>query len=253
VKADFTVPENQNYCAPVDVDFIDRSTSTGNEVTWFWDFGDGTKFNGENPPPHDYPQPGNYPVSLNLKTIDGCTSDTVTIDLAIYQTDAKTGNDTIVMPGQPFQLHATGGELYQWTPAEFLSDPTIADPVVTLNDNMQYIVEAYLSEGCATYDTINIKVYKDNLGVSVPNAFSPDNNGINDRFHPVITGVSIIDHFEIFNRFGQKVYSSQGIGQGWDGTFNGSPQPIGVYVWFIKGTDYLGNIHSEKGTVVLIR
>ena len=253
VKADFTTAENQNFCAPADVDFVDRSTSTGNEVTWFWDFGDGTKFNGENPPPHNYPEPGSYLVSLNLKTSDGCTSDTVTTDLAIYQTDAKTGDDTTVISGQPFQLHASGGEYYQWSPAEFLSDPTIADPVATINGNMQYILKAYLSEGCPTYDTINIKVYKEDLGVSVPNAFSPDNNGINDRFHPVITSISSIEHFEVFNRYGQKVYDSQGIGQGWDGTFNGHPQPVGTYIWLIKGRDYLGNPHSAKGTVVLIR
>jgi gliding motility-associated-like protein len=87
----------------------------------------------------------------------------------------------------------------------------------------------------------------------VPNAFSPDNNGVNDRFHPVMVGMQSIDYFEVFNRFGQKVFSCQGDSPGWDGNLNGKPQPIGTYVWMIKGRDYLGNLHSEKGSVVLIR
>jgi gliding motility-associated-like protein len=62
-----------------------------------------------------------------------------------------------------------------------------------------------------------------------------------------------IDYFEVFNRVGQRVYSSRGIGAGWDGNFNGKPQPIGTYVWMIQGQDYLGKTHSERGTVLLIR
>ena len=117
---------------------------------------------------------------------------------------------------------------------------------------MQYILRAYTSFGCPTFDTINIKAYK-GPDIYVPNAFTPDNNGHNDYFHPIIVGMSRIDYFEVFNRLGQKVFSSQGSGPGWDGKLNGSPQPTGTYVWIIKGQDYLGGQHSDKGTVVLIR
>ncbi len=117
---------------------------------------------------------------------------------------------------------------------------------------MQYIVKAYTVFGCPTYDTINIKAYK-GPAIYVPNAFTPDNNGINDWFHPVIVGMASVDYFEVFSRTGQKVYSSQESSKGWDGNFNGKPQPVGTYVWLVRGKDYLGNTHSEKGTVVLIR
>jgi gliding motility-associated-like protein len=182
----------------------------------------------------------------------GCSSDTVTATVTIYQTNAKLGSDTIVAFGQPLQLHATGGDLYLWTPASGLSDPTIADPVAILNGDIQYIVEAYTTFGCPTYDTIQIKAYK-GPDIYVPNAFTPYNNGINDRFHPIAVGMYSIDFFEVFNRLGQRVYSARSIGEGWDGTFNGKPQPVGTYVWIIKGQDYRGNMHSENGTVVLIR
>ena len=87
----------------------------------------------------------------------------------------------------------------------------------------------------------------------VPNAFTPDNNGINDRFHPIVVGMSTIEYFEIFNRLGQKIYSNSGNSPGWDGTFDGKPQPLGSYIWIINGQDYQGKRYTEKGTVVLIR
>jgi gliding motility-associated-like protein len=62
-----------------------------------------------------------------------------------------------------------------------------------------------------------------------------------------------ISHFNIYNRTGQLVYSSADAGQGWDGTLNGQPQPEGTYIWTVKGQDYLGKIHEQKGVVVLIR
>lgn len=218
---------------------------------WYWITGDGKTDSTQNPF-HYYPSGGTYTVGVYAVNSAGCSSDTATAQLTIYQTDAKLGNDTIVAMGQPLQLHGSGGEYYQWIPSAGLNNPDIADPVATLYDNMQYIMKAYTSFGCPTYDTINIKAYK-GPAIYVPNAFSPDNNGINDRFHPVVVGMGSIDYFEVFNRLGQLVYSNPAIGQGWDGTLNGKPQPVGTYVWLIKGTDYLGNVHNEKGTVVLIR
>ncbi len=79
--------------------------------------------------------------------------------------------------GQPLQLHASGGELYLWTPSNGLNNAAIADPVAILSDNIQYMLEAYTSFGCPTYDTIKIKAYK-GPEIYVPNAFTPDNNGI---------------------------------------------------------------------------
>jgi len=218
---------------------------------WYWFTGDG-KEDSSARVNHYYSAGGKYTVDVYAMNEAGCSSDTSTAIVTIYQSDAKTGNDTIVAFNQPLQLHSTGGEFYQWTPAAGLSDPTIPDPIAILNHDMQYILRAYTSFGCPTFDTINIKAYK-GPDIYVPNAFTPDNNGHNDYFHPIIVGMSRIDYFEVFNRLGQKVFSSQGSGPGWDGKLNGSPQPTGTYVWIIKGQDYLGGQHSDKGTVVLIR
>jgi gliding motility-associated-like protein len=218
---------------------------------WYWFTGDGETDSGAIVN-HYYPAGGIYPVSVFALNYDGCSSDTMKAQLTIYQSNAKLGNDTIVAFGQPLQLHASGGNFYLWMPGQGLDNPVSADPVAILYNNMQYIVKAYTSFGCPTYDTIKIKAYK-GPALYVPNAFTPDNNGQNDRFHPISVGMQSIDYFEVFNRSGQKVFSSQTALPGWDGTLNGKPQPVGTYIWLIRGRDYQGNIHSESGTVVLIR
>jgi gliding motility-associated-like protein len=218
---------------------------------WYWSTGDGEVDSGASIT-HYYAGGGLYPVGVYALNYAGCSSDTVTAMVTIYQTWAHTGNDTIVAFGQPLQLNATGGDFYQWIPGDGLNNPNIADPVAVLYKDMRYIVKVYTTFGCPTYDTILIKAYK-GPAFYVPNAFTPDNNGINDRFHPIAVGMSSIDNFEIYNRLGQKIYSSSGNSPGWDGTFDGKPQPIGSYVWIIRGQDYQGKQYHEKGTVVLIR
>jgi len=62
-----------------------------------------------------------------------------------------------------------------------------------------------------------------------------------------------VDLFQVFNRYGQLIYSSTDITKGWDGRLNGIIQPGGTYVWMIKGTDLTGAPHFKKGTVTLVR
>lgn len=218
---------------------------------WYWFTGDGG-FDSSSQVIHYYPMGGKYPVHVYAENNAGCSSDTLEAIVTIYQTNARLGNDTIAAFGQPVQLHASGGDLYEWTPATGLSDPKSADPVATLNADMQYIVAAYTSFGCPTYDTILIKAYR-GPNIYVPNAFTPGNGGRNDRFRAIAVGITNISYFNIYNRTGQLIYSSRNISEGWDGSRNGQPQPAGTYIWMIKGADYLGKAHSEKGTVVLIR
>jgi len=62
-----------------------------------------------------------------------------------------------------------------------------------------------------------------------------------------------LQYFRIYNRWGQLVFSTSQTGKGWDGIFNGTPQPPGTYVFEAVGTDQLGNRVYKKGTIVLIR
>ena len=87
----------------------------------------------------------------------------------------------------------------------------------------------------------------------VPSAFSPNNDGKNDVFRFIAVGMKSVDLFQVYNRYGQLVYSSTEIMKGWDGRMNGVVQPSGTYVWMIKGTDLTGVVHQKKGTITLVR
>ncbi len=161
--------------------------------------------------------------------------------------------DTSIVLNQPLQLHATGGQLYTWFPSTGLNNPNIADPVARLANNQQYILRASNAAGCSGTDTIDVTVYKIDAGLYVPNAFSPNGDGLNEVFRAVPLGMKKLNYFRIYNRFGQLLFSTTQQNAGWDGTFNGKPQNPDVYVWVVEGIDYLDNKISKRGIVTLIR
>lgn len=166
------------------------------------------------------------------------------------------GNDTSVVIGQPLQFNATGANTYQWFPPAYLSDPLIPDPVAVFdlpNERLTYIVNGVSTEGCLDSDTINIRIFKTKPGFFVPTAFTPDANGLNDDFIPVAVGISKLDYFRVFNRWGNELYSTNTLQKGWNGTYRGIQQEAGTYVWMVSGVDYTGSTVVQKGTVVLIR
>ena len=100
-------------------------------------------------------------------------------------------------------------------------------------------------------DTINVQVFQTMPDIFVPNAFVP--GGVNKELRPKAVGISTMDYFRVFNRWGQLVYQTVEFGKGWDGRVNGVAQPIGTYVWMVSGTDYTGKKVIKKGTATLIR
>jgi gliding motility-associated-like protein len=89
--------------------------------------------------------------------------------------------------------------------------------------------------------------------IYVPNAFTPNNDGLNDLFKPIIGIRFTLDDFRIFNRWGQRVFSTRQKDYGWNGKTGGTEQPAGMYVWYLMAKDRNGKQVKLKGTVVLIR
>ncbi len=220
---------------------------------WSWSFGDGTTRLSLSPDVnYRYRKGGVYDVQVTGYSHAGCASLPVSKQITVYETNAFAGNDTIVAVNQAIQLNGSGGEFYKWTPSDVLSADDIPNPVATLPRNTSLVLTAYTEAGCATTDTLNIKVYK-GPSLYVPSAFSPNNDGHNDDFRFIAVGMSKIELFQVYNRYGQVMYSSTEIMKGWDGRLAGIPQPSGTYVWMIRGVDINGTIHSKKGTVTLVR
>lgn len=88
---------------------------------------------------------------------------------------------------------------------------------------------------------------------SIPNAFTPNGDGHNDRLTLRITGRIDVAYFRVFNRWGQLVFETHRVNDSWDGFVNGQLQPSGTYVWIAQGKDLLGKVIQEKGSFVLIR
>ena len=164
---------------------------------------------------------------------------------------AFAGNDTSIVIGQPLQLTGSGAEFFKWTPSLGLSNSSVAGPIATLTNDMTYTMRAFTVEGCFAMDTINIKVFKTLPDIFMPNAFSP--LGKNNILRPIPVGISKLEYFRIYNRWGQLVFQTIQPGAGWDGRVAGKLQDPGTYVWMVQGTDYTGKIVRKKGTAVLLR
>ena len=87
----------------------------------------------------------------------------------------------------------------------------------------------------------------------MPNAFSPNGDGHNDDIYPIIYCNYIIEHFSVFNRWGQQVFTTPVYMAAWDGKFNGIDQPIGSYFYYITGHTETGKAISYKGDFTLVR
>ena len=172
------------------------------------------------------------------------------------------GNDTSVVVGEPLQLNASsndtttaGGDSFSWTPIIGLNNPNIYNPVAIYSgetDSVRYYVTATSMYGCTGTASILVKVFKTGPDIFVPNAFTPG-GATNNLFRPVPVGISSLAFFRVFNRWGQLVYATTRIGDGWDGRINGHLAESGTFVWMVQGTTYAGRTVAHKGTMILVR
>jgi gliding motility-associated-like protein len=166
------------------------------------------------------------------------------------------GRDTAIVVDQPLQLNASGGIAYSWSPVFGLSATDIANPVAGYSfpsEGIKYKVVVYNEAGCADSAYLNVKVFATKPLIFVPTAFTPNGDGKNDKVRPIAAGMLHIEYFNIYNRWGQLVFSTQVDGHGWDGRIGGQLQNTEVFTWAVKAVDYMGKPYFQKGTVTLIR
>lgn len=175
--------------------------------------------------------------------------DSVTISVLNIIVDA--GKDTIIIEGQSVILNGSGAQNYSWSPSLSLTDSSIANPIATPESSTTYYLVGISENGCKAIDSVKIIVVSACDAIFIPNAFSPNNDGVNDYFKIISLGEIKLENFRIYNRWGQLLFESENLNDKWNGTFNGIQEEIGVYV-YVASID-CGEKKTIKGNVTLVR
>jgi gliding motility-associated-like protein len=231
--------------------FTDNSTASNSAISsWQWAFGDGSTSANRNPS-KTYAQPGNFTIQLTVKDAVGCVSEPFSKTVQVYlQPVIDAGPSFTVKEGTIVQFKATANSpslQFVWTPGQLLSNPSILQPSLKVMDDGVYKLTATGDHNCTASDELKVLVQRP---VAVPNAFSPNGDGINDTW--MIKNLILYPDaiLEVYNRYGQMVYRSIGYNTPWDGRMNGNPVPIGVYYYVIQ----LRNGDPPiKGSVTIVR
>ncbi|MCE3281490.1 MAG: cell surface protein [Chitinophagaceae bacterium] len=192
-----------------------------------------------------------------------CFQDTayVTIGVGNYPT-VNAGTDHTVATGTLVNLAptVTNGPiaLWTWSPSNDLSCANCPTPVATAKKDICYNVTATNFFGCSGSDSVCIKVFCESSQVFIPNAFTPDGDGINDILTVRAKGVKSIKSFRVFNRWGQLVFEKANFtpnidSQGWDGKVKGIPAPPDVYVYTCEVVCENDIPYTYKGNVAIIK
>ncbi|NOT52613.1 MAG: T9SS type B sorting domain-containing protein [Chitinophagaceae bacterium] len=179
---------------------------------------------------------GDHVITYSYTAANGCENSR-TQTISVYPLPiVDAGPDRGVIEGGQITLTpvitANFPVTYLWTPALYLSNPNIANPVVSgLPDDRIYTLLVTSDKGCSATDIVFVKLLR---RIEIPNIFSPNGDGIHDTWM-----IQYLDSYpgctvEIFNRYGQRIFQSEGYSKPWDGTINGKPVPVGTYYYIIN-------------------
>lgn len=249
-KANFSF---DSACFGKPLQFDDRSTNSLGAISiWDWNLGNGNTSALQSPITF-YSSYQQYTVSLKVATTNGCVSALTSKILSIQKVNIFAGRDTSIAKGQPLQLQATGASSYIWTPTTGLNNNIIYNPIAVLYNNSQtYYLKGVTREGCLGFDTINIKVFN-RADIYVPNAFTPNGDGLNDYLQPIFIGIKQLNYLRIFDRWGNIIFESRNETDKWEGRLKGEKLGTGNFVWIAEAVTFEGRVIERKGSVMIIR
>jgi gliding motility-associated-like protein len=244
-------------CINLPVEFINKSSVTESGiVSYNWEFGNGKKDTGY-VIKHIYDKPGLYMTRL-VVTPSSCL---MLADTALLYVKVESPLPAIRYPAvnavinKAMALQARDfGSKYQWFPATGLSSAVVKNPEARLTQQQDYRIAITTTAGCTTTDSLLVRVFREN-DIMVPEGFSPNSDGQNDKLYPFLIGIKQMNMFRVYDRWGNLIYDNKlaTSSTGWDGFFKGSPLPAGPYVWMGEGVDVDDKVIRRTGTVMLIR
>lgn len=194
-------------------------------------------------------------------TENRCFRDTLYQNVEVLPTPSVEIGDDIQAPvGKEVTLHANmeNASRITWFPAQGLSCDNCAEPVHKVTGKTSYVATVTNDLGCTATDTVHITDVCDEKDFYFANMFSPNADGNNDRFYPQGAGDIRIDHFMIYNRWGEVVFSARNINAndanaGWDGTFRNEQLKADVFVYVMDAVCAGGKKIVIRGDVTLVR
>ena len=248
-NADFIAPSN--VCAGQCIDITNISTEPPYTSVWAFTGSDTTASTQIDPTHICYDVPGVYTIQLQSFNFYGPSNVMVKSINVLPAPRIITPNTTIVA-GNSVTLQAYGMGTITWTPKLGLNTDTGIQVITTPVNNIFYTIRD--TSGCPSPDTVYISLIYQNAIVTVPNAFTPDNDGINDLFR-VASNVPLNEYsMRVFNRWGEIVFHNNDYTQGWDGRYKGVEQNSGVFIYIINYQDLGdGEYKTLTGNVTLIR
>jgi gliding motility-associated-like protein len=236
-------------CQGSTIDFTDHSTAVAASVnSWQWNMGKAGTSSQQNPSQR-FRDSGTYAITLTVQDTHGCT-DTATQTVKVYPIPQLRSEEVPVAEGATVQLKpayiATDAH-FHWSPGTYLSSDTAAAPFVHPLDDIAYRIDLTAAGGCTTSGNLNVKLVRKPI---IPNAFSPNGDGINDVWH--ITYLSAYPNctVDVYNRYGQRVFTSTGYRTDWNGSYNSQPLTVGTYYYVI---DLKNGAKPLAGYVVILK
>ncbi len=173
--------------------------------------------------------------------------------------DQLVTQDTLIFLGDAFQVYNTStcATLFNWTPDVGVSDYTIPNPVLSPDSTTTYFVDFIDDRGCAASDSIQVTVIDPSLlgceSIFIPTAFTPNDDGLNDEFRVSNPqSISEVISFDIYDRWGTRVFSSPDRFASWDGKLNGRALKPGIFVYQLRYRCE-GQELVKSGTFTLIK
>ncbi len=197
---------------------------------------------------------GNYHAILYTKY--GCFSKTKDQYIKI-ETPLKGIQYPIIyaVKNLPLELESRlFGKSVLWTPSFNLNSSNSTHPIFTssLENDHLYKINIISDAECLTIDTQLVKVIRE-IKIYVPDAFTPNNDGLNDYLKPAFIGFKKINFFRIYDRFGKLIFDLTNNYLGWNGRINNMMQTTGTFVWVAQGLGVDDKIYTDKGTTILLR
>lgn len=223
---------------------------TGAVVKWYSSAG--TPLNSA--PSINLAAPNVYYFLINQK-MGNCTSklDTVKVVVSDFPTVVVTNKTEVACVGDKILLTATGASQYIWLPENEISYNNNNQPYIQVFQPSNFQVIGINQYGCR--DTVDFKFsnIQNCCTFSYPTAFTPNNDQKNDTWCPIMYGNEVSYELIIMNRWGAVVFKSNLPNQAWDGSFNGMPQEIGTYFYYLKAKCIAGPEETAKGDFILLR